>query len=834
MTQSPNAPSKRPRRVLPIVPAIPRSLERKPKPESSVQKVEEEAAVSAAVPVAIEIEQDTEKEAPAVSAHELQNGNLDGRDGHKASERRVIEQTVEKEPEGTKAFLGAALVLEALTTAITAGSVQSPNTIQDFGIEKHGFKLPPPFYPRNTPPAAMSNDSHTIDPGTNVVDHSPQSPTGGNEDAVAQQDPKVSHHPLRAEASSFHAHPAPPSDPAVLPMNSTPAAQTQSSAPQPTSPTDVTSSPTQPTGQGFGHAHNISFFPPPHMSPNDPSSPAHYVYQGYTYAPTQQGYVPHNHSASQYSQSHQPYTEAYTSPTQPYGPQSPFYNSNPTFSTLGSQPPLTPSATPLETLPQQWKLPNDYAALPSGHIPSETSQHPQPFRHYRSASHSTLKSDNVSSRPFKIETTSTQPLQYDECRPDNWRTVELNSMQNARMNGAFNEAPLAEHLLYHFNDPEYADCRLILIHASERFAQTEWALSSLLLAQSRKLGDVLKTSIQGRDGKRVLVLRLTDRFVTPTSIESALRVLYGMPPDTFGASAHDEDSMAELSTRWMKESLAYAAAGCLLHLKDVVLRGLQVASEILNWENLEAALSFSLEGGLEREFNASSAVVPAYSTLLARDSDPSPSSHVLFTPSSSDDPAAQQSSRSSKSAVSPKSYHRRQPHSAHDLFMHCLDFMTEDFPASWELDLSARPLADVDRLPVTAESRSPLSKSRLSRIQFGSHPSEATANSADRNVLISTILLSIPFGWLEYLLQLVGEPISRTISSIIKERERRRHIVLQSKSVPWTDRIAAKDYAWAHAGYEEILKENDDGKLSISRRYTGIALDPRDESASER
>lgn len=838
MTQSPNAPSKRPRRVLPIIPAIPRFLERKPKQESVVQKVEAKAEEITVVSVATEIQKDTEKEASAASAHEVREENLDSRDGHRVP-TSVVEQTVEKEPEGKKAFRGAAPVLEALIS-VTVGSTQPPNTIQDFGIEKHGFKLPPPFYPRNALPVAMSNDFPPTDSTTDVVDPSPRSPREGNEDTLVQQDRKMNHHSLRAEASSFHA-PAPPSDLTVLSVGSPGSvsgpAQTQPFAPRPTPSTNATSSPTQSTRGGYGHAHNISFFPPPPMSSNGPSSPTYSVYQGYAYTPAPPGSSPHTHSASQHSQSYQPYVETYTSPGQPYGTQSPFYNSNPPFSTLGSQPPLTPSATPLETLPEQWKLPNGYAAAPSEHDRNAMSQHPKSSQHYCSASPSTLKSDSVFSRPLKDEGSNTQPPQYYGYRPDDWRTMELNAMQNIRMNGSFHQAPLAEHLLYHFNELEYADCRLNLCHGSKRFARTEWALSSLLLAQSRKLRDLLKASKPGEDGKLMLMLILTDRFVTSTSIESALRVLYGMPPDTFGVSGVPDPvgvSAAEISTSRMKESLAYAASGCLLHLKVVVLRGLQIASEIIDWENLEAALSFGLESGPEREFNASSAVIPAYSTLLARDSDPSPSSHVMFTPSSSDDLAVQKTSRSSKSASSPESYHRTPPHSAHDLLMHCLDFMIDNFPPAWELDLSARPLADVDRLPVTAESRSPLSRSRLSRIQFGSHPSEATAKSADRNVLISTILLSIPFEWLQYLLRSAGELISRSISSIIKERERRRHIVLQSKSIPWTDRVATKDHAWAHAGYEEFVRANDDGELSISRRYTGIALDPRDESATER
>lgn len=715
---------------------------------------------------------------------------------------------------------------------MTEGRFQSPTTTQDFGIEKHGFKLPPPFYPRSASRPITPNDSPDTKLANGVLEHPQQISTEGKHDAVAEQDLKVNHHPLRAEASSFDSHPVQPDG---LPILTTGSLET-GLGPAQTSPIPTQSSPTvasppqtQTTGQGYGHAHNVSFYPPPPMSPNDPSSPVHSVYQGYTYTPSAYAYPQHTHSASQNSQSYQPNPEACVPPGQQYGAQSPFYNNNPPFPTIGTHLPLTPSATPLESDSHPSNLSNGYRAAKPEYGSDIVSQHPEQLGHHRSVSRSTLKSDSIPYRPSKVQTASTQPAQYDAYRTDDWRTMELSAMQHARVNGSFDEAPLAEHLLYHFNDPMYADCRLYLIHRSKRFAKTEWALSCLLLAQSSKLRDIITISKRGEDGIRVLELSLNDRFVTPTSVESALRVLYGMPSDTFRVSSHDENSTADLSMMRMKESLAYAATGCLLYLKDVVLRGLQVASELISWESLEAALSFGLESGLERESNASSAVIPAYSTLLARDSDPSPSSHTLFTPSSSGDPNARQSSRSSKSSSSLAISHRLPPQSAYDLLMHCLDFIINNFPSSWELDLSARPLADVDRLPVTAESRSPLSKSRLSRIQFGSHPSEATLKSADRNVLISTVLLSIPFEWLDHLLVSIGEPIGRHIGSIIKERERRRQIVLQSKSVPWSERIAAKDSVWAHAGFEEFIKAGDDGKTSLSRRYTGIALDSYDE-----
>ena len=46
--------------------------------------------------------------------------------------------------------------------------------------------------------------------------------------------------------------------------------------------------------------------------------------------------------------------------------------------------------------------------------------------------------------------------------------------------------------------------------------------------------------------------------------------------------------------------LGYAAAGHLLDMQDVLIRGLQIASDLLNWVTVETALGFVLEGAVQR------------------------------------------------------------------------------------------------------------------------------------------------------------------------------------------------------------------------------------------
>ena len=672
-------------------------------------------------------------------------------------------------------------------------------------------------------------EDHATTADSEVVQSPPEDSVPFEDNAMSPQGIKTNHQPLRATASSFYARSIPHDDPTVppnVPLQINLGLATSVSIPQNTPTANATPSPRH--RAYHHHAHNISFYPrPPPISPSDPSSPSRSLYQGYTYNTSPVGYAPHAHPSSHYVPPHQP---TYVSPGQDLVQQSPYYGNVPPFSTLGSQAPLTPSATPLDAVPESWKLPHSFSNLS---FENGTSVDFQP--HYRSDSRSTLRSDNVLSGDIGAASGRPEPLQIGTKNGVEWQTAEADGIHGVSTQRHLDEAPLAEHLLHHFNNPEYSDCQLVLTHDEKRFPETYWSLSSILLIQSKKLQDLFKSSKAAgatEYGRIMLELKLTDRFITPASMDLALRVLYGMSTDAFVPTVRYQDltqAGSESTARLMSECLAYAASGCLLELKGVVLQGLQSACEIISWGNLETALSFALESGPEREGHASSSVIPEGSPPLARDSNPSSSSRVVFTPSSSGDHVGQRSDRPSTSSPQSKSCYHMLPQSADDLLLLCWDFIIRNFPTSWELDLSARPLAYVDRLPVTAESRSPLSKSRLSRIQFGDQPSEAAAKANDVNVLLSSILLSIPFAKLDYLLASVGEPLARNIGLIVEERERRRQTVLQSKSVPWSERMAARTLEWAEVGYEESVETSEGGNVKMVRRYTGVCQDKVDE-----
>ena len=833
MTPSPSFRKATPnRRIVPIVPAIPRSLERKPKEQSPTPVVPPEVPQANGSPVIDKQEERPTEEVSVLPAQNSQSvtqpetgaganaeiGELQSRDTLSSENERGHEES-----EGKSAFQS---LIHTLTVPVVVETrVLSPSTTQDFGIERHGFKLPPPFYPRKSPPTALSTDFTPTDEPINVLQETPQSV----DESALQQEVPMKRMSLRGSAPSFHAHPTPPSDIITSPTASSakgvPAAQSISFHPQPTPPADTTPSPTH-SYQGSNHAQSQTFSPPPPTSSHNASSPARSIYHGYVYGPSPYEYPPETPETRQASGFARPEIETQVPVKQQDTFGSPYYSQPPAFSLLGSQPPLTPSATPFSNMPQQSNYMNGYLPPESmGYTYASSVPEHQPQNGY--LGQNTLNSHGFSSSNGEQAYNGLNISQTRMYQSHIWPTAMLNDSPISPVNAPFSQAPLVAHLLRNFNLPVYADCRLVLTHNEERFGLTQWYLSSLLLAQSTKLRNVLQASRTGTDGKKLIQLNLTDRFVTPRSMEAVLRVCYGESPHAFpGANPQDHLSRTrtEVLTPLMTDTLSYAAAGFLLKMDSVVLRGLDLASKVLSWENLEKALSFGLESEIERGRSASASVIPAYRPLNPVEGENTSSCAYTSLPSQ-ETPTTDKSNVPTSSTSASGDYHPPQPQSAFDLLMHCLRFLTDSFPVSWSLDVSARPLADVDRLPVTAESQSPLSKSRLCTIQFGDRPSEATAKSTDRNLLVSTILLSLPHIWLDYMLKSVGEPIRREITSIVKERERRRYIVLRSQSVSCEQRVAAKDYEWAEAGYEESVQTSDDGEVTLSRRYTGIARD---------
>lgn len=404
-----------------------------------------------------------------------------------------------------------------------------------------------------------------------------------------------------------------------------------------------------------------------------------------------------------------------------------------------------------------------------------------------------------------------------------WRHAVLTSLDQTPKTSPSNIYYLAGHLVQQFNTAEHADCHLQIFYDGLRHGTADFFLHGVLIAQSPLLQDLMKTTATKEGHMKLVQIRTFDRFLTTLALETALQVCYGKSIAEFNASPLDTSaskSIMDLSRAWMENALALVASGYLFQLDDVISRGLQIASSILGWENIETALSFALDGGLDAAWDPNQMQRFTTEKSVSQSDDTT----EIPTPSTSQSSAADfELSNGPPEQGSPRSLRGTYSPGANDLLLQCLQFILSNFLPSWELDVSARPLADIDRLPRTAGSRSPLAKSRLSLICFGDHPSEWTVKFSNENVMLSSILLSIPYVLLKYIFDRQDDSTrARIVQPIVNERERRRRQALKCDSATGNQRQAAPE-AWAHVGWEEFVGSKEGSRVNLQRKWTGFS-----------
>lgn len=618
---------------------------------------------------------------------------------------------------------------------------------------------------------------------------------------------------------TFYPNPTPPKDEAPHPSNFHPYYQGYGHMPypaynsQPTPPTDQTPSPVD---ISFQNHNQISFNPQLNM-PFHPPPPLYPVYHGYSYGSVQPVFSPVAGS-----------TSSQHSPSQSDNDPSVHVGTQPTF------------RAPIETRPSSILSHDSTYSEPKSVIsPIETSFHDVALSHAINGGfvkldslilcHGTLSEydqDAEAARPLfaKADLRSADLLPCREPQYEAWRHAVLAKLNQEGKSNSLNVAPhhLVRHLARQFNTRENADCCLRISHEGKRFEILEFFIHSLLIDQSPLLRDLRKSTMVLENGLVSLQIQTRDRFITPQAIETTLLYCYGKPINDFNGfpeAIAPSKSSVEVSISWMKNALAVAAAGHLFHLGAVISRGLQVASTILNWGNIERALSFTLDGGLEpvldfdRILTNTTASSSPFGDAVTAVATPSPGSSENFE--------ARPSMEYEESSEFPS---RSYSPSANDFLRHCLDFVVSEFPLSWELDTTAKPLAEIDRLPTSGANRSPLTKSRLSLIQFGDHPSEKE-RQANADMALSSLLLSVSFPLLVYMLNRFDETLStRIINPIVDERERRRYKALKLDSVSFGQRrMSGED--WAQLGWEEFV-DSEGPRLSLQRKWVGFPERP--------
>jgi len=328
------------------------------------------------------------------------------------------------------------------------------------------------------------------------------------------------------------------------------------------------------------------------------------------------------------------------------------------------------------------------------------------------------------------------------------------------------QADTYDGLLYYlqnqFADAELADYTLELRYSDDHAPPVRIPGHTLMFARSPTLKALIQAQGQENNGSfKTLLIESNDRFLRSDGFWMAVQRLYGGPLlDPGTAAIHQLPRTARqlapvpgTPADRFDLALGYTAAGHILGIPPVINRGAELAGMLINWDTVEKALDFALDGGLDAQWS--------YST---KEETKSPSTYG---------PAVNM------------------------IIFSAMTFLITNFPPNFDLDTSVRELGQNPRLPPVREDRPAPLNPRLSLIKFGDHPSEESVRSESGgsvSVTLSKVLLNLPFHLLKYVLESprLGNVegwanISlrqKAMHAVIEERERRRLTALRSAYVP--------------------------------------------------
>lgn len=337
---------------------------------------------------------------------------------------------------------------------------------------------------------------------------------------------------------------------------------------------------------------------------------------------------------------------------------------------------------------------------------------------------------------------------------------------------------LVNYIQSHFSDSELADYTLELRYSDDRAEPVRIPGHGLIFARSPTLKALMKAQAQVNNGDgltgKSLLIESDDRFLRSDGFWMALQRLYGGPLLDMGAAAmqhlprtsQQQPPMPGTAADRCELGLGYAAAGHILQIPPVVSRGAEIASHFVNWETIEKALDFALDGGIDSQW-----------TYGAQPEAKSPSTYG---------PAV-------------------------NLIIYgALNFVVSAFPPDFELDTSVAEPTTNRRLPSVPDHQP--SNSRLSFIKFGDHPSEDSVKSesgASITATLSKLLLNLPFHLLKYVLEsprlgnVEGWASTnlrqKVMHNVIEERERRRTKISSSAQLPRSKTHLDDNVRWQEA-----------------------------------
>lgn len=329
-----------------------------------------------------------------------------------------------------------------------------------------------------------------------------------------------------------------------------------------------------------------------------------------------------------------------------------------------------------------------------------------------------------------------------------------------------------------FDNRELADCLLELISTKGLHHPIKISGHKLILARSPTLKQRIMAARVMDQGFQTITMEVDDPYLRSDAWWMAIQRLYQHPlfqlPPIPGNAGHSLNFAGNTADRF-GFCLGYAAAGSVLSMPDVFIRGLHIAASALSWETVEAGLAFVLENTVQRHFGHTAELEEALpSTVL--EFGYGPETKILL------------------SAI--------------------LNFLITEFPANFKLDTSAPDDLKIARIPISAvtttitptrahvidevaptiargtTTHQHMKQARLSSIKFGdlppAYPDDGAVprrEPAKCSPILSRILLNLPFDELCRVLTSGSNGVPgwntaqdryHAVADVVAEREARR------------------------------------------------------------
>jgi hypothetical protein len=296
-----------------------------------------------------------------------------------------------------------------------------------------------------------------------------------------------------------------------------------------------------------------------------------------------------------------------------------------------------------------------------------------------------------------------------------------------------------------FDNGELADCVLELVSAKGRHHPVKISGHKFILADSPALKQHIMTARATDPGSHTITMEVDDLYLRSDAWWMAVQRLYLHPlldpPPMMGNGGNGMEYAGDKADQF-DFCLGYAAAGHVLAMQDVFLRGVVIACNTLTWDTVEAALGFVLEASIQRY----------YDTREPEEAD-MPSAYLEF-------------------GYGPNT---------RILLVAIINFLVHEFPANFELDNSVLDTPNISRLPASSptsfaptsasltkvapaiargtSTRPPPKVTRLSSIKFGDLPAAYLDDApwlhrepAKCSPILSRILLNLPYDELSQVL----------------------------------------------------------------------------------